>query len=162
MSAQWHALPGFENRYEVSSAGDVRRIATGHVLAQGTDRKGYRWVSLSLRGRTKRVRLHRLVALAFRGEPAPRQEVRHLDGNPGNNRATNLKWGSKSENRLDSVRHGTHYSHSAHKTACDHGHDFTPENTAHLAGKRVCKRCRLDRQTKYRANKRQKAAEARA
>lgn len=35
-------------------------------------------------------------------------ECRHLDGDPGNNWDWNLKWGTKSENAFDCVKHGTH------------------------------------------------------
>lgn len=34
-------------------------------------------------------------------------ECRHLDGNPANNRLSNLKWGTKVENESDKRRHGT-------------------------------------------------------
>jgi hypothetical protein len=51
--------------------------------------------------------VHRLVAAAFHGpQPFAGAEVRHLDGDPRNNRASNLAWGSKAENMLDMIRHG--------------------------------------------------------
>lgn len=48
---------------------------------------------------------HRLICRAFHGEP-PRYVigktyVRHLDSNPANNHADNLRWGSRSENEQD-------------------------------------------------------------
>lgn len=64
----------------------------------------------------------------------------HLDGDPGNNRLSNLKYGSHSENMSDSLAHGTHYN--ASKESCPRGHPydyFTP------SGRRECRRCMSER-----------------
>lgn len=53
------------------------------------------------------VRVHRLVATAFVPNPNCLPCVRHLDGNPGNNHADNLAWGSYKQNEHDKKRHGT-------------------------------------------------------
>jgi len=43
---------------------------------------------------------------------------------------------------------------NARKAVCKHGHEFTPENTAvDNLGKRYCRRCRMDYQRRYRANR---------
>jgi hypothetical protein len=47
-----------------------------------------------------------LVALAFLGPCPDGQEVRHLDGDPLNNRVDNLEYGSRTENILDVYRIG--------------------------------------------------------
>jgi HNH endonuclease len=63
--------------------------------------------------------VHRLVLEALVG-PAPegdRVEVRHLDGDPTNNRLANLKWGTNLENALDRIRHGSHASGSEFKSS---------------------------------------------
>jgi len=52
--------------------------------------------------------VHRLVCFLFHGPPKRNQEVRHLDGNRKNNHPTNLCWGTRKENMLDAVKHGTH------------------------------------------------------
>ena len=51
--------------------------------------------------------VHRLVAEVFHGSPKKGHEVRHLDGNCLNNAASNLAWGTRSENMQDKTRHGT-------------------------------------------------------
>lgn len=50
--------------------------------------------------------VHKLVALAFLGPCPDGQEVRHLDGDPLNNRVDNLEYGSRTENILDVYRIG--------------------------------------------------------
>jgi hypothetical protein len=54
-----------------------------------------------------RTRLvHHLVYAAFHGARDPGLDVRHLDGDPANNRPDNLAQGTRSENILDVVRSG--------------------------------------------------------
>lgn len=70
---------------------------------------GYRVVHLrDGRGRRRLVRVHVLVAEAFKGPRPPGKVVRHDDGNSHNDQASNLLYGTQGENILDSVRHGTH------------------------------------------------------
>lgn len=49
-----------------------------------------------------------LVMLAFVGERPEGMDIRHLDGVVTNNNLSNLCYGTRSENILDCVRHGTH------------------------------------------------------
>lgn len=49
---------------------------------------------------------HVLICEAFHGKPLPGQQVRHLDGDAGNNRPENLRWGTGKENAQDAVKHG--------------------------------------------------------
>lgn len=106
--------------YEVSDHGRVRSwrrwggrfitpglATTPRLLSLKTDRDGYSIASLSIGGRLRYIRVHRLVALAFIGEPpAGKNEVRHLDGDPTNNAPGNLAWGDTAENAMDKVAHG--------------------------------------------------------
>lgn len=152
---EWRPVLGFEGYYEVSSAGEVRSVdrrvqysdghwqtATGRALVQGIKKRtGYRVVSLyrGNRGHTRSV--HRLVLEAFVGARPHGLEARHADGNPANNAATNLSWGTHLENMRDTVRHRTH--RNGNKTRCKNGHDFTPENTIIRPnrGGRDCRAC---------------------
>jgi hypothetical protein len=93
------------------------------------------------------VLVHRLVCETFHGpRPLSTSQVRHLDGNPANNREGNLKWGSLSENTLDSVAHGTH--HLARRETCPQGHPYDKQNTYRAPSNprsRKCKVCNLER-----------------
>lgn len=83
----------------------------GHALRPWLNSTGYEVVSILLKnGKRKRQMVHRIVARVFLGEPKTTDECRHLDGNCRNNSAENLSWGSRSDNMLDSVKHGTHIS----------------------------------------------------
>lgn len=49
---------------------------------------------------------HALIARAFHGPPpTPDHEVRHLNGDPLDNHAENLRWGTVAENAADTIRH---------------------------------------------------------
>lgn len=148
---EWRAVPreGFDQAYEVSDLGFVRNSRTGRVLAASSVTRrgdGHHSVTLSSRGERRQALVHRLVAEAFlRGSG---EVVRHLDGNPHNNRADNLAWGTQSENVLDEVRHGTH--RNARKTHCVRGHSLADARVDQL-GRRVCSRCRQLRDEQQRA-----------
>src|SRR5262245_30696055 len=96
---EWRSIPGYPG-YEASSDGHIRRWATTtwRVLRQYTVH-GYRKVSVKVSGKHKNVPVHRLVALTYYGQPGRGQTlVRHLNGDPTDNRAANLKWGTHVEN----------------------------------------------------------------
>lgn len=57
----------------------------------------------------RKTKVYHLVLEAFHGpKPSPEYEARHLDGNPLNNSAENLCWGTKTENSNDKWSAGTH------------------------------------------------------
>jgi hypothetical protein len=68
---------------------------------------GYAFVWIKDGARLRKMSVHRLVLLAFRGLPQPGQETRHRDGDRTNNRLGNLRWGTPRQNARDKVRHGT-------------------------------------------------------
>lgn len=64
-----------------------------------------------------RIRVHRLLLLAFVGLPKPNQIARHLDGNKLNNSLDNICWGTLKENQNDRKLHGTSNVGSRHGRA---------------------------------------------
>jgi NUMOD4 motif/HNH endonuclease len=156
----WRPVAGYEGLYEVSDLGRVRSLRRptasgmrgGKILKPIVYSKyGHVRVGLHVNGRNTLRQVHQLVAEAFIGECPDGMEPRHGDGNAANNAAVNLSYGTKSDNCLDSVRHGTH--RNARKTHCDSGHEFTPQNTWYLQGGRRCRTCQRDRQRAYTANR---------
>lgn len=100
--------------YEVSEFGDVRRILPAHGATVGAVIKpkphkfGYPRYKLRMNGREVGIEAHRLVALAFLGQPPfPKAEVAHGDGDPLNNHYSNLRWSTHKDNEKDKVAHGT-------------------------------------------------------
>jgi hypothetical protein len=107
MEEIWKDVPEYEGRYQVSNKGRVRsfvRYSSGILLRPGRMPEGHMSVSL---GRNNSQCVHKLVLLAFVGPPTIGHECRHLNGDPSDNRIENLVWGTRSENILDAVAHGT-------------------------------------------------------
>lgn len=122
MEEEFREIPGYP-AYKISNMGNIisrwQKVTFAYVgfvtedvwkpLPQHRDRKGYPMVHLADGvNKPKMFRVHRLVALVFHGNPPEGKNcVRHLDGNPLNNCADNLAWGSYKENEDDKRNHGT-------------------------------------------------------
>ena len=116
-------IPGYEGRYEVSTAGRIRtligigRKRSGEILAGSSNQKGYRRILLSSSDGTHRTSVvHRLVLEAFVGpQPSPRHEVNHKNGIKWDNRVENLEWVTRKENNRHAVVNGLWYPHVGEK-----------------------------------------------
>lgn len=86
--------------YFVSEEGFVFSTKTNKPLASNDNGKGYRVVSLKLKGQRKwkKSYIHRLVALAFIPNPLNLPEVNHKDEDKSNCKAYNLEWCTKKYN----------------------------------------------------------------
>lgn len=125
---EWRPLKEWPG-YSVSSLGRVRsedrtvpqpcypagRTYRGKVLSTYVNANGYEIVSLPLsEGKNGKVRVHRLVATAFLGEPPDlRLDVNHKNGKRADNRVENLEWATRSEN----LRHGYRVNRTPHRVA---------------------------------------------
>jgi len=159
---RWAWVTGHEGLYRISNRGEVwslpRATTRGGILKHAvTKANGYHWVNPSKDGEQRPCEVHKIVMEAFVGPCPEGQEVRHLDGNPGNNcwapgneeetvaAGGNLIYGTHSENMQDKHRHGTTWQLNV--TECPQGHDYTPENTMiNKKGSRVCLTCKRDRE----------------
>lgn len=118
MEEIWKPVTGFEGLYEVSSLGNIRSLdrvvpvkASARLGAISHTRRGmpikphaskrHKYLSVGLHklGKTRLIRVHRLVAEAFLG-PAPedRPYINHKDLDRVNNRLDNLEYCSPLEN----------------------------------------------------------------
>ena len=122
MKEVWLPVRGYEGLYEVSDLGRVRSLDRkvkqksrwggetlflykGKVLKPTNEKDRYLMVALRFR---QKVRVHVLVAEAFldpcpgpRGKTRGCWEVDHINNNPHDNRAENLRWLPKKVNGFD-------------------------------------------------------------
>lgn len=103
MEEQWKDIEGYENLYQVSDFGRVKRLVSvrckkEHILCQHIGSTGYFCVALSKNGKVKTYKVHQLVANAFVPNKTPLSQVSHLDESRLNNHASNLAWASAKEN----------------------------------------------------------------
>lgn len=98
----WKPIIGYEGLYEVSNLGrivslDYNRTKERKLLKDG-DSNGYRKVILYKKGKTKNMKCHKLVAVAFISNPNNYQIINHLDSDRTNNCVSNLEWCTTKQN----------------------------------------------------------------
>lgn len=103
---EWRPVVGYEELYEISNLGRVKRLARWFktkgesqqwrkelILTPRLNEKGYQRVYLyDVDGNVKHHRVHRLVAQAFIPNPNNLPQVNHKDENKTNNNVENLEW----------------------------------------------------------------------
>ncbi len=100
-------IPSFPN-YSITKNGRVWSRRNKIWLKPDIHKFGHYFVVLYINHKRLVCGVHRLVLKTYVG-PCPKDmECRHLNGNPADNRLKNLKWGTRSENSKDSIKHGTH------------------------------------------------------
>lgn len=100
----WKSVVGFEGLYEVSDQGRVKSLNYNHtgkdkILKPVKGHSCYLQVSLWKDGKTRNLRVHRLVAEAFIPNPNNLETVNHKDEVKTNNVASNLEWMSRADNK---------------------------------------------------------------
>jgi hypothetical protein len=108
ISEEWRPVVGYEGRYEVSNYGEVKSLIykgnlRDKILKSHYDKDGYLITSL---GRSKTVKIHRLVAEAFISNPENKPCVDHINKIRNDNRAENLQWATISENNTKGYKQG--------------------------------------------------------
>ena len=111
MDIQWTKLRYndiYDDRYEVSNMGRVRRVGSTTLRKLHTDRKGYQSFQIRFNNRLVFCYVHRAVLCSFNGIDSNKTQVNHKDFDPQNNRLDNLEWVSYAQNNAYSVNKGRH------------------------------------------------------
>jgi hypothetical protein len=147
----WRPIP-LAPGYEASDLGRIRSVdrvvmrgngvpqrVRARVLRPVVSQDGRHWVHIGGRHR----RIPNLVLEAFVGLPQRGLECCHRDDDPSNNRLSNLRWGTRSDNTYDRVRNGRH--HLAKRHSCLYEHLLVAPNLDSETNRRRCLACRRAR-----------------
>ena len=110
----YKSINGYEGIYEINELGKIRSVDRiveckdgsirkykGKELKLLMDQGGYVMVGLHKNGIIKMMRVHRLVAETFLQNPDNLPEVHHKNHDKKDNRARNLAWVTRDEQRDD-------------------------------------------------------------
>lgn len=111
MGEIWEDIKGFENKYQISTEGNVQSLNynnTGkpHLLKQKINKCGFCEVKLSKNNKAKDYMVARLVAETYIPNPKNCELVINIDNDKTNNAVNNLKWVFLSEARYLTYKKG--------------------------------------------------------
>lgn len=85
--------------YSVSNLGNIRNDKTHMLLKANSTRQGYKRITIWHKQLSYTIAVHRMIAEVFLGNPSGNANiVNHIDGDPSNNRVSNLEWCTVSAN----------------------------------------------------------------
>lgn len=113
LDSPWQPIKDWEQIYEVSKCGAVRKIIDKKMLGIWYNSDGYALVRVSKP--RKVLRVHRLVAEAFVKNNNDKPYVNHINNNPSDNTYTNLEWCTQKENLNHARRQERMYKHPKFK-----------------------------------------------
>lgn len=116
----WRDYLGYEGRFQVSNFGRFKSLARMRksrggclcpvkekILSPRISGRGYEDVYLKKDGIGRPVSVHRAVLETFFGPCPAGMQACHNDGNPRNNKLSNLRWDTSKNNNADRIKHGT-------------------------------------------------------
>ncbi|MEA4972347.1 MAG: NUMOD4 motif-containing HNH endonuclease [Candidatus Metalachnospira sp.] len=123
MNEIWKDIPGYEGEYQASNFGRIKSLERKVQSVQWSTHRPFMrtvpekilkpgrfcktgHVSVVLRKGSNGTPVHQLIMRTFIGEPPNGMEVLHRNGNPQDNRLSNLRYGTRTENILDVYRQG--------------------------------------------------------
>ena len=101
-------IPNYEGIYQVSNLGNVKSLKFGkeRILKPSDDGKGYCHLNLCKEGKSKSIKVHVLIAMAFLNHvpDGHKIEVDHKNGIKTDNRLENLQLLSCEEHRIKTTK----------------------------------------------------------
>ena len=109
---EWKDVEGYEGYYQASNLGRIKSISRKRynknggkpgvlkerILKQTKNGDGYYCVKLYKNGKSKSIKIHRIIADTFINNLKNDPEVNHKDGVKTNNKTSNLEWVTSKEN----------------------------------------------------------------
>lgn len=124
----WKDIKGYEGLYQISNLGIIKslnravnsrldnegnpimNIRKGRFLKQTINNQGYYRIILYKSSISKSYFIHKLLGIHFIDNPDNKDVVNHIDGNPSNNKLSNLEWATYSEDKQHAVNTGLIHS----------------------------------------------------
>ena len=121
MEEVWVDIENYEGQYRISNFGNVWTTARKWTCGKSNTSNretpegivktwksiyGYEMVDLRLNSKTKKISIHRLVAMHFLNNINNLPMVNHIDGKKSNNRVDNLEWCDGDYNMKHAVETG--------------------------------------------------------
>lgn len=140
MQEIWKTVQDYGGNYEASNLGNVRsrdrivkkfsalvgkevdQFYKGKPLKPHGDKRNYQYVHIGVDGKKYNVQVGIMVLKAFQGKPNKDQVCCHNDGDPTNNKPSNLRWGTHKENMEDRKKHGNY------KVGAEHHYSKAPQD----------------------------------
>ena len=124
LNEEFRDIPDYERLYQVSNYGRIkslerhqyfRRHINNHIVKLNKTTNGYLSVCLCKNKKTKKFKVHRLVALAFITNSKNLLEINHKNEDKLDNRVENLEWCSRNYNINYGLRNLKHKNKMAKK-----------------------------------------------
>jgi hypothetical protein len=108
-------IKGYEGKYAIDEEGNVwslnyNRTGEKKKMKQSINTRGYKYVQLYNNGKGRLFRVHRLLAQAYLPDYCEDLQVDHIDRDKNNNKLTNLRMVTASENQWNNNGKGYYWN----------------------------------------------------